>query len=155
MTERPLAWRSVNLLFIATLAGFLLFAWLTEMGDIGLGSARYPERWDLWRYLIVPAWLAIAYGLCYAVDRKAWRESLVSSLLSAGLLSFVLAGSWIGMSSGYAILGSAAAYTLIASLLSMLIKRSVVAAIIAAILVIVQILVDIVILGFAGEFRIH
>ena len=148
--------KSVSLLFLVTLAGFMLFAALTGMEAFGLTSARHPDRWALWRYLIVLAWLSLAYMLYVSRGKNAWKQSLLSSLVTAGVISLILANIWIGVSSGYyAILGSAVAYTLIAALCSMIIERHLIAAIVSGTLIFVQIATDIVILGFAGQFRIH
>lgn len=56
---------------------------------------------------------------------------------------------------GAGVLGSVVFYSLISGLLCMTLQNKTVAGLSGALLLIIQLIVDIIVLGLAGEFRIH
>ena len=147
--------KQVLSLFIITMAGFSLFALLTPMESLGLSSARRPEVWALSRYGIVAGWLLIA-AVIYAVRGfESYSLSLSRCAISSGVVAMILATFWIGVSGGYAIYGSALAYTAISALVCMTFSSSRWALLVGPVLLIVQILADWYLLYLAGQFRIH
>ena len=155
MADNTLSQAKVIALLISTFMAYLVFAAHTDLGSFGLSSARYPEKWAMWRYPIVGLWLLLAYLLFVARNKKAYIKSYIHSLLFSGIVSLLLASLWFGSSERIAILGTAAIYTMIAALLSMSVKNHVWAGTLAGVLVGVQVIVDILVLGIAGSFRIH
>lgn len=143
-----------TLVFLATFIGYALFALSTDVSSFGFRSAQEPARWMLWRHLVTDTWLFLAYGIFLLRSREIVGTSFKYALVAAGSVALILAGTWIGFSSDYAVLGSALIYSLLAGLLCATMRNRIAAGVLAAFLVIVQILVDIVALGFAGNFRL-
>ena len=143
-------------IFLITIIGYIVFAANTDPGSFSFRLSKDDsENWALWRYPIVGAWLLIAYLLYIARKKIAYRKSFFHGLLFSGIVSLILAGKWVEVSDTVAVLGTAITYTIIASLMCITLKHHVWAGILAGVLVIAQILVDIVVLGIAGDFRIH
>ena len=148
--------RQVAGLFLITIIGYIIFAANTDPGSFSFRLSRNDsETWALWRYPIVGAWLLLAFLLFIARKKIAYRKSFFHGLLFSGIVSLILAGKWIEVSDKMAVLGTAVTYTMIASLLCMTVKHHVWAGILAGMLVIAQVVVDIIVLGIAGDFRIH
>ncbi len=152
---RMLSQENVIGLLVATFIGYSIFAINTDLSSFGLTSARYPDRWALWRYVIVGLWLILAYFVFLARKKQAYLKSFIHGLIYSGIVSLLLASLWLGSSSRPAILGSAVFYTTIAGLLGLSLKNHVWAGILAGIFIFVQVVLDIVVLGIAGSFRIH
>ncbi len=153
--NKQLNTRQVISLLAVTLALFSLFAYLTDIHSLGLGSARTPEIWAISRYAIVLAWLVLAGLIFFVRDRSAYGKSFNHGLLCAGILTLVLASTWAEQSGGYAIFGSAISYALISALLCMTFKNYRWATLAAPVLALVQITCDFILLFIAGQFRIH
>ena len=143
-------------IFFIVIIGYIIFVESTDPGSFSFRlSKQDSETWALWRYPIVGAWLLLAFLVFIARKKIAYRKSFYHGLLFSGIVSLILAGKWIELSDTIAVLGTAITYTMIAGLLCMTLKHHVWAGILAGLLVIAQILVDIVVLGIAGDFRIH
>jgi hypothetical protein len=154
--ENTLTQKQVAGLFLITIIGYIIFATNTDPGSFSFRLSRNDsETWALWRYPIVGAWLLLAFLLFIARKKVAYRKSFFHGLLFSGIVALILAGKWIEVSDKMAVLGTAITYTIIAGLLCMTLKHHVWAGILAGVLVIAQILVDIVLLGIAGDIRIH
>ena len=148
--------KHVTEIFLITIIGYIVFAANTDPGSFSFKLAKDDfVNWVLWRYPIVGAWVLLAYLLYIARNKIAYRKSFIHGLIYSGIVSLILAAKWIEVSDTMAVLGTAVTYTMIAGLLCMTLKHHVWAGILAGVLVLAQILIDIVILGIAGDFRIH
>lgn len=152
--HETLSKRTVVGTLIITFIGYVLFATFTDQSSFGLQS-HHEETWAIWRYLVVGAWLLLAYLLFIGRNEIAYRKSFRYALIFSGIASLLLAIKWIDVSSGIAILGTAITCTMISGLLCMTLKRFDIAGVLSIVLVIVQLIVDVVVLGIAGDFRIH
>lgn len=142
--------------FLITMMGYIVFAMNTDPGSFSFRLTKQDSvTWALWRYPIVGSWLLLAFLLFIARKKIAYRKSFFHGLLFSGIVSLILAGKWVEVSDKLAVLGSAITYTMIAGLLCMTHKHHVWAGILAGMLVIAQVVVDIIVLGIAGDFRIH
>lgn len=151
-----LSQKQVAGIFFITMMGYIVFAMNTDPGSFSFRLTKQDaETWALWRYPIVGAWLLLAFLVFIAREKIACRKSFFHGLLFTGIVSLILAGKWVEVSDKMAVLGTAITYTLIAGLLCMTLKHHVWAGILAGVLVIAQILVDIIVLGIAGDIRIH
>jgi len=151
-----LSQKQVAGIFLISIIGYIVFAALTDPGSFSFKLAKDDaENWALWRYPIVGAWVLLAFILFIARKKIACRKSFFHGLLFSGIVSLILAGKWIEVSDKMSVLGTAITYTMIASLLCMTVKHHVWAGILAGVFVIAQVIVDIVVLGIAGDFRIH
>jgi len=111
---------------------------------MGLMAVSY--RWSLV--------VACLFGV-YCARKDSFPKEFFHGLLFSGIVSLILAGKWVEVSDKMAVLGTAITYTMIAGLLCMTLKHHVWAGILAGMLVIAQVVVDIIVLGIAGDFRIH
>ena len=151
-----LSQKQVAGIFLITMMGYIVFAMNTDPGSFSFRLTKQDSvTWDSWRYPIVGAWLLLAFLVFIAREKIAYRKSFFHGLLFSGIVSLILAGKWVEVSDKMAVLGTAITYTLIAGLLCMTLKHHVWAGILAGVLVIAQILVDIIVLGIAGDIRIH
>ena len=154
--NETLSQKQVAAIFFITIFGYIIFATNTDPGSFSFRLTKQDAGiWALWRYPVVGAWLLLAFLVFIAREKIALRKSFFHGLLFSGIVSFILAGKWIEFSDKVAVLGTAITYTMIAGLLCMTVKHHVWAGILAGALVIAQVLVDIVVLGIAGDFRIH
>ena len=143
-------------IFLITIIGYIIFAANTDPGSFSFRLTKDDsETWALWRYPVVGVWLLLAYLLFIARKEIVFRKSFIHGLIYSGIVSLILAAKWIEVSEKMAVLGAAITYTIIAGLLCMTIKHHVWAGILAGMLVIAQLVVDIIVLGIAGNFRIH
>ncbi len=85
-------------LFLTTMAGFSLFAFLTPMESLGLSAARRPEVWELSRYGIVAGWLLIAALIYLARGFQSYSLSLSRCAISSGRPGGALATAGIMVS---------------------------------------------------------
>jgi len=145
----------VLVICLVTLGGYFIFASNTDLSSLGLSSARNPERWSLWRYIVVGSWIVIAIFIYLLRKKQAYKNSFLYATIFSAVIAFVLSSIWIGGSSSYGIVGSAITYSLISGLLCMTISNQLAAGIFGAVLMAIQLAVDIVVLGLAGVFRIH
>ena len=154
--DDTLSQKQVAGVFLITMMGYIVFAMNTDPGSFSFRLTKQDSvRWASWRYPIVGAWLLLAFLVFIAREKIAYRKSFFHGLLFSGIVSLILAGKWVEVSDKMAVLGTAITYTMIAGLLCMTIKHHVWAGILAGMLVIAQVVVDIIVLGIAGDFRIH
>jgi uncharacterized membrane protein YhaH (DUF805 family) len=146
---------TVLTLFLLGFFAYLAFANVTGFEDFGL-LASNEERWMLWRWLLVTAWLFIAVVIYMARGQKAYLMSVLMSLgLGFALSLFLLFMAFITEETRFAVLGSALTYAFIAGMLCMTFKNLLAAIIGAVLFFAAQILVDAVVLGIAANVRIH
>jgi hypothetical protein len=144
-----------RLLFF-TFASFFIFAYLTDLHHLGLASARQRDTWQLWRHIVVDSWLLIATMIFFMQKQQASKQSLQIALLISCFPAISFVVFFIGGELGqYAIIGTATTYVLISGLLCMTLKNHYIAGFLGAILMFVQFVVDVIVLGIAGQFRIH
>lgn len=154
--DGTLSQRQVAGIFLIAIVGYIVFAANTDPGSFSFRLSKDDsETWALWRYPIVGVWLLLAFLLYIARKKIVYRKSFIHGLVYSGIVSLILATKWIEVSETMAVLGTAITYTMIAGLLCMTVKHHVRAGILSGMLVIAQLVVDIIVLGIAGDFRIH
>ena len=154
--SKPLAGYNVLALLVFTLVGYSLFAFLTDLDDFGLGQARQPENWQKWRYLVVSGWLGLALIWYLVCRRRAYFASLLTGFVFALLESGIVALWWfINAKTGPVILLTALFYSLNVALFSMTARNNLTALLVGIVFIWILMAVDVIVLGAAGNFRIH
>ncbi len=152
---RQLHQSTVIALFLSGFIAYLVFASLTGLEEFGL-SARDEERWALWRYIIVSAWLLVAAVIYLARGQQAYQVSLLVSLATGFTLSLFLLLLFVNAGEGhFALIGTACTYAFIAGMLCMTFKNPVIAFVCAIVFFALQIVTDAAVLAIAGNMRIH
>ena len=146
---------TVLTVFLLGFFAYLAFANVTGFEDFGL-LASNEERWMLWRWLVVTAWLFVAAVIYMARGQIAYLYNMLISMgLGFALALFLLLMSFITEETRFAVMGSALTYAFIAGMLCMTFKNLLAAIIGAVLFFALQILVDAVVLGMAANVRIH
>ena len=155
--KKHLSQANVITLYVITFCGFLIFALNTDIDNLGLSAARYPERWAIWRHATVDGWLLISFIIYLLRNKQAFCHSYLYAVIFSAIIASLLSYIWIvgNNSYGLGVIGSGVVYSLISGLLCMTFKNKTVAGLLGALLLITQLAVDIVVLGLAGDFRIH
>ena len=155
--KKHLSQANVITLYVITFCGFLIFALNTDLDNLGLSAARHPERWAIWRHATVDGWLFISFSIYLLRKKQAYCHSYLYAVIFSAVIALLLSSIWIGGSDlhGIAVIGCALFYSLISGLLCMTLQNKAAAGLTGALLLIIQLAVDIVVLGLAGEFRIH
>lgn len=146
--------KKVVVILLGFFIGYALFASITTPSSFDMRS-RSPERWALWRYITTALWLVLIYVIYSLRNQQFYGRSFKYAVFSSGVVAFSTAIIWVSMTANISIMGSAAVYVLIAGLLCMSISNAVLAGSLAVILFIIQVAGDIVVLGLAGQFRLH
>lgn len=154
--EPPLLGQSSVLgLLLLGFVAYLAFASVTGFEDFGLRASN-EERWMLWRYLLVTAWLFVAVVIYLARGQKAYLMSILISLgLGFALALFLLFMALITQETRLAGIGTALTYAFISGMLCMTFKNVLAAVISAVLFFAAQVMVDAVVLGIAANVRIH
>jgi len=152
---RQLAKSAVFAALFSGYIAYLVFATSTGLEEFGL-SARDEERWALWRYIIVSAWLLVAAVIYVARDQHAYQVSLMVSLAMGFTLSLFLLLMFVNAGEGrFALIGTAVTYAFVSGMLCMTFKNPVIAFVCAILFFVAQVMTDAVVLAIAGNMRIH